>query len=643
MPATGKDRSRRRLRASALAAAAVVSLALGLATYLLGAWSSLEAQTVYLRFQARPTVHPRGIVVVGVDDQTLHQVAHSWPFPRAVDAQVVDRLHADGARTIVFDADFSVPTDPADDDALYNAIGRAGGAILAAVSSDGYGHTAVFGGDANLVPIHSRAARANVVSEGDIFRAYDYSINGIPSVGVATAERVLGHTIAPAQFGPSPAWIDFPGPPGTFPFVSYGDVLRGRVAPGELAGKIVLVGATSPLLQDVHATPTTTGRLMAGTEIMAATIYSALHGNPLRNGPGWLTLLAIVLAALLSPLLAWRLRLRWAVPLSVVAGLAYAAACVVAFDNGTILDLTAPLVTWGVSLFATIVAAAFASDLERRLTDVYARVLERTVSERDRQLSATELEIVHRLTHAAESRDTDTGEHIERIGFLCEQLGRAAGMSVTEAKMLGHASVMHDVGKIGVPDAVLLKPARLDAEEWAIMRTHTTTGGEILAGSERPIIQMAETIALTHHEHWDGNGYPAGLVGEEIPIVGRICAICDVFDALVSPRPYKTAWSVEDALTEIRRSSGSHFDPKLVDVFLELIPSLLHLYAEQSPAALAHAGDPPPDPTSAASRVVARPPAAAAVPSSAPSPAPSLSLVPDPPSEPTLDSANSAG
>ncbi len=623
------NRAHLRLRLGALAVAAVVTLAFGLVTYALGAWNGLEAQSVYARFQARPTVHPSGIVIVGIDDPTMHELQLKWPFPRALDARLIDELHADGARTIVFDADFSLPTDARDDDALYESIARAGGAILATVSSDGHGHTTVLGGDANLAAIDARAARANLVSDGDVFRAYDYSIDSIPTIGVATAERVLGRPLTPAQFGPSPAWIDFPGPPGTFPSVSYGDVLAGRVPATTFAGKIVIVGATSPLLQDVHATPTTTGQLMAGVEIQAATIYSALHGNPLRDAPPWAAWLAIIVAALLSPLLAWRLRIRYAVPVSLAAALGYAVGCVGAFDHGVILVATYPVITWGVGLVATVIAAALAGDIERHLIAVYARVLEHTVRERDRQLSATELEIVHRLAHAAESRDTDTGEHIERIGFLCEQLGLAAGMSRAESKMLGHASIMHDVGKIGVPDAVLLKPARLDAVEWEIMRMHTTTGGEILGGSERPIIQMAETIARTHHEHWDGGGYPAGLTGNEIPLVGRICAICDVFDALVSPRPYKAAWSVDEALSEVRRSSGSHFDPGLVDVFLSLIPSLLHLYAEQSPAALADAGDPPPE---------------GGEPSGEPTaPAPALSLVPDPPAGSELDSASASG
>jgi putative two-component system response regulator len=140
--------------------------------------------------------------------------------------------------------------------------------------------------------------------------------------------------------------------------------------------------------------------------------------------------------------------------------------------------------------------------------------------------------------------------------------------------MLRHASAMHDVGKIGIPDSVLLKPGKLDAGEWEIMRSHTTKGAEILAGSQSPLLQMAEAIARTHHERWDGSGYPNGLEGEEIPLAGRICAICDVYDALGSARPYKNPWTPQEVLEEIARGSGTHFDPAIVTAFLALIPGL---------------------------------------------------------------------
>ncbi len=149
-------------------------------------------------------------------------------------------------------------------------------------------------------------------------------------------------------------------------------------------------------------------------------------------------------------------------------------------------------------------------------------------------------------------------------------------MGEDEAEELRHAAVLHDVGKIGIPDAVLLKPGRLDADEIAVMRRHTAIGASILSGSSSPLMQLAETIALTHHERWDGTGYPAGLAGEAIPLPGRIAAICDVFDALLARRPYKERWSLDEALVEILSLAGTHFDPELTRAFGEIAPGLAH-------------------------------------------------------------------
>jgi putative two-component system response regulator len=147
-------------------------------------------------------------------------------------------------------------------------------------------------------------------------------------------------------------------------------------------------------------------------------------------------------------------------------------------------------------------------------------------------------------------------------------------MDPREAELLRHASALHDVGKVGVPDSILLKPGKLDPEEWATMQSHTTIGASILSGSTSPLVQLAETIALTHHERWDGSGYPQGLAGDDIPLAGRICAICDVFDALLSSRPYKDAWPIAEVLAELERQRGSQFDPRLIDVFLPLAREL---------------------------------------------------------------------
>jgi putative two-component system response regulator len=225
------------------------------------------------------------------------------------------------------------------------------------------------------------------------------------------------------------------------------------------------------------------------------------------------------------------------------------------------------------------IAARYLAELgERRRVTHNSELLERRVHERTEELRETQLEVVRRLAQAAESRDGDTGQHIERMSLLCERLATALGWSVAEAELLRHAAALHDVGKIGIPDRVLLKPGKLDGEEWKIMKTHATIGASMLADSRSELLQLAESIARTHHERWDGTGYPARLRGEEIPIAGRICSICDVYDALVSPRPYKVAWAVEDALAEIASQSGRRFDPQLVEAFIGLFG------ADQRPA-----------------------------------------------------------
>ena len=203
------------------------------------------------------------------------------------------------------------------------------------------------------------------------------------------------------------------------------------------------------------------------------------------------------------------------------------------------------------------------------------RALEDTVRERTEELRHTHLEIVRRLAQAAEWHDDTTGRHVSRMSRLAHRLACATGMETERADALLQASALHDIGKIGIPDRVLLKPGRLDADEWELMKTHTTIGAQLLAGSSSEVIQMAERIALTHHERWDGGGYPHGLSGEAIPLESRICTIADVFDALASERPYKRAWPVDEALAEIGRMSGAAFEPRLVEVFLaEIAPGL---------------------------------------------------------------------
>lgn len=215
--------------------------------------------------------------------------------------------------------------------------------------------------------------------------------------------------------------------------------------------------------------------------------------------------------------------------------------------------------------------------LQHRQIQRHNEELEQRVAEATEELRKTQLEIIHRLGHAAEYKDNETGFHIIRMSLYCGVLARALGMSAEECEMIESASPMHDVGKIGIPDRVLLKPGKLDTPEWEIMQKHAEIGADMLAGSNSPMIQMAELIALTHHEKWNGKGYPRGLTSTEIPLVGRIVAVCDVFDALTSERPYKHAWTVEGSVAEITRGAGQHFDPQLVDLFLLNLAEILQI------------------------------------------------------------------
>jgi response regulator RpfG family c-di-GMP phosphodiesterase len=204
-------------------------------------------------------------------------------------------------------------------------------------------------------------------------------------------------------------------------------------------------------------------------------------------------------------------------------------------------------------------------------------MLERRVRERTQDLRHSQLEIVHRLGQVAESRDPETGRHITRMSRVCAHLGKAIGLPPADCETILHAAPMHDIGKVGVPDSILHKAGPLDDGERDRMRLHTTVGAEILSGSRSPIVQMAEQIALTHHERWDGSGYPRGLIGAEIPLVGRICAVGDVFDALISARPYKRAWSIDEALAELQRQAGVLLDPDLVAALVRVRDDLPRL------------------------------------------------------------------
>jgi len=208
------------------------------------------------------------------------------------------------------------------------------------------------------------------------------------------------------------------------------------------------------------------------------------------------------------------------------------------------------------------------------------KILEKKVEERTAEIFKNQLDVVRCLGVASEYRDEETGLHILRMSKISVIIATALGVSDKDCELLLQASPMHDVGKIGIPDHILLKPGKFNEEEWKIMQSHALIGASILQNANSELMKMAHDIALTHHEKWNGRGYPNSLKGDNIPLVGRITAIADVFDALTSERPYKKAWLVEDAVNLIKTEKGEHFDPKVVDAFLNCLPDITKIIKE---------------------------------------------------------------
>ncbi len=211
------------------------------------------------------------------------------------------------------------------------------------------------------------------------------------------------------------------------------------------------------------------------------------------------------------------------------------------------------------------------------------RALEKKVRERTFELNDTRLEIIRRLGRAAEYKDNETGLHVIRMSKYSQHIALSYGLSEDDAELILNAAPMHDVGKIGIPDKILLKPGKLDDEEWEVMKKHSEFGSRIIGKHSSVLLKNACLAAKSHHEKWNGKGYPDGLTGDKIPLISRIIAIADVFDALTSNRPYKKAWKVDDAFELINNESGEHFDPDLVESFIQVTPEILRIkekYAE---------------------------------------------------------------
>ena len=366
-----------------LAVATATTIALGLLAYSAGLLYPLEAHSINTRFSIRGSRPALGkdFVVVGVDEHTFdyfnrHPPAN-WPFVRRYHAVVINHLLAAGAKVIAFDIEFTQATDPRDDDALIEALGRARPTVLATESVAKNGTTGVLGGPPTQKQFGVHPGDSIVVPDSQgVIRDMQQSYQGLDTFPVAIASLYAGHAIGPGLFGGASARvpIDYPGPPGTVAYLSYANVYTGRFPAAAVRGKVVIVGATAPKLQDVHSAATSGSELMTGPEIQADSAATALAGIPLRNAAGWLNVLLIIFFAAATPLLSMRLRLALTMFTSVLLAALFTVGAQIAFNRGTILAYTYPLLAMVLAIIATLSIVLLGEAFERQhARDIFAR------------------------------------------------------------------------------------------------------------------------------------------------------------------------------------------------------------------------------------------------------------------------------
>ncbi len=369
-------------RAVLLLSVGVIATGMSIAAYAGHLLRGPELQVIDAHFSVRGTQKPpRDVAVVGIDSTTLAQLPVQWPFPRAYDAKVIDRLHADGAKVIAYDIQFSQPTDNTDDQDLALSIYQAGNVVLATDIVGSHGQVNILGGNQVLREIHAAWGDSTVIPDADgIYRRMSYAPQGLKTFAVVAAERATGKRVSPSSFLGGSVPIDFQGPPQTIPTYSFSQVLEGHVPASAFRGRVVVVGATAPPLQDVHPTAASPGELMAGPELQANAIWTILHGFPLEDAPGWLNVILVIALGMAVPLANLRLR-SWRVGL-LAAGLAgvYVVATQLAFNRGLIVTFVYPLMAILLATVGTLGADYLFTAFEhQRVRDTFSRFVPDTV------------------------------------------------------------------------------------------------------------------------------------------------------------------------------------------------------------------------------------------------------------------------
>jgi adenylate cyclase len=376
--------SLRRRRGRAMVIVGLVAAAIGIAFYATGLWGTLEAQSVDARFEVRGTqATPGEIVVVGIDDTTFDELPNDrWPFPRSLEGRVIRNLTKDGAKAIAVDIQFTEQTTPKQDNALIEAVAASPGVVLSTTETNKHGESRIFGGEEVVHELGAHAGNTVVpVEAGGTTRKMYNEHGGLVSFGVAAAEQTTGHHITEGEFeGDGKAWIDYRGPPETFRNVPFSRVLRDKVPASVFRGKTVVIGATSPSLQDLHATSTTGDSLMSGPEVQASAIWTAAHGFPLSSSASVVDLILILLLAAAPAAATLWLKPGLAIVAAVVLGLAYLLAAQLTFDAGTVLPVVDPLLALVVSALGALAANYLITSFERqRVHDTFARFVPEAV------------------------------------------------------------------------------------------------------------------------------------------------------------------------------------------------------------------------------------------------------------------------